>query len=105
MKTIIFFLPAILSVEKERKENDSVYKIIGIYAKYCLLINLSMLIIFIIKGSMNYELAAYDSIKFYVLYIIGAMFLSWFLPIVLNILNKNFTLKIKGIYDEKKKSN
>ena len=101
MKTIIFFLPAILSVEKERKENDSVYKIIGIYAKYCLLIYLSMLILFTIRGRIDYDLAPYDSIKFYVLYIIGAMFLSWFLPIVLNILNKNFTLKIKGINDEK----
>lgn len=101
MKTIIYFLPAILSVEKERKENDSVYKIIGIYAKYCLLIYLSMLILFTIRGRIDYDLAPYDSIKFYVLYIIGAMFLSWFLPIVLNILNKNFTLKIKGINDEK----
>lgn len=101
MKTIIFFLPAILSVEKERKENDSIYKIISIYAKYCLLINLSMLLLFTIRGRIDYDLAPYDSIKFYVLYIIGAMFLSWFLPIVLKILKKNFTLKIKGINDEK----
>ena len=76
MKTIIYFLPAILSTEKERNEKDTTFKVISIYAKYCILINLFMLIILSI--------------------------ISWFIPIVLNLFKKNFSIKIKGKNNEKK---
>ena len=102
MKTIIYFLPAILSTEKERNEKDTTFKVISIYAKYCILINLFMLIILSIMGRLDEALTPTDSIRFYIMYIIGSLFLSWFIPIVLNLFKKNFSIKIKGKNNEKK---
>lgn len=100
MKIIIYFLPAILSTKKDIKEKDNTFEIISIYAKYCLLINLSMLLLLAIAGRLNEALTPTDSIKFYIMYIIGSLFLSWFIPIVLKLFKKNFSIKIKGKNNE-----
>ena len=102
MKLICYLLPAMLSTEKERNEKDNIYKILSIYAKYCLLINLFMMIIFIIIGRSEADLTPSDSIQFYAMYIVLSMILSWSLPIVLKIVRKNFSINIKGIDNEKK---
>lgn len=101
MKNICFLLPALISVEKERKEKDSVYKVLSIYAKYCLLINLTMFVVLIVMGRSNNALSKTDSIQFYTIYIIGSLILSYLIPLIIKVLKKNFSFKIKGTNNEK----
>lgn len=101
MKYICFLLPALISVEKERKEKDSVYKVLSIYAKYCLLINLTMLVVLLVMGRPDNALAKTDSIRFYTIYIIGSLILSYLIPLILKVLKKNISFKAKRINNEK----
>lgn len=100
MKSIIFLLPAFISINYG-KEKKSINEMLIEYGVYCCAINLLMLLVLIMIGRAKESLSDSGSIKFCFLYLASSMIIAYCLPRIFNYCKNNFDFKVKRVKNEK----
>ena len=94
MKFICLFFPAVLAASNEVKSNDDNLVKLKIYCKYCLYINFIMTVFLVLIGKSEVLFQNLCTVKFYCIYLLIGMVLSYILPRVLKYINDNIKVKI-----------
>ncbi len=95
MKYICMFLPAFVAADKELTGKEDIFKKIGVYSKYCIFINLLMLLFLVVIGKGSIHFDDMCTVHYYVFYLVISFLLAQVLPKIVLYCRKNFKLKIK----------
>lgn len=95
MKFICLFFPAVIAASNEIKSNDDNLVKLKVYCKYCLYINFIMTVFLILIGKKDDLFQNLCTVKFYCIYLLIGIVLSYVLPKILNFCKDNMSIKIK----------
>ena len=95
MKVVCLFLPALLATGKELNGRENGLKKAAVYSKYCIIINLFMLLFLMIIGKSNIHFEDLCTIRYYVFYLFISFIIAELLPKILLYCRKNIKFSIK----------
>ncbi len=97
MRLICLFFPALIAMNSEVDEKDDIIKKLAVFAKYCIYINLIMLLILIVIGRSDVHFEDLLTVKFYFVYLLVGIISAKVLPKIIAFAKKNFNINIRRI--------
>ena len=95
MRIVCLFLPAFLATEKELKGKENLFYKMVVYSKYCVMINLLMLLILLLLGKGSLHFNDLCTVQYYVFYLFISFVIAEILPSILLYCRKNIKISIK----------
>ena len=95
MKFISLFLPAVIAANYELNGKEDWFQRIVVYSKYCIYINLLMLLFIIVTGRGSTHFDDMVTVHYYVFYLVVSFLLALILPRVVVYCRKNINISIK----------